>query len=43
MGLPCPDFGSDTSAGAHARRVAGVNFAELSELELEPFAVLFSG
>ena len=41
MGLPCPDFGSDTTPGAHARRVAGLNFAELSELELEPFAYCF--
>ena len=41
MGLPCPDFGSDTTAGAHARRVAGLNFADLSELELEPFAYCF--
>ena len=40
-GLPCPDFGSDTSAGAHARRVAGLNFAELSVLELEAFAYCF--
>lgn len=41
MGLPCPDFGLDTSAGAHARRVADLNFAELSELDLEPFAYCF--
>lgn len=41
MGLPCPDFGLDTTAGAHARRVAGLNFADLSELELEPFAYCF--
>ena len=41
MGLPCPDFGADTAAGAHARWVAGLNFAELSELELEPFAYCF--
>ena len=40
-GLPCPDFGSDTTGGAHARWVAGLNFAELSELELEPFAYCF--
>ncbi len=37
-GSPCPDFGVDTAVGAHAREVAGLNFAELSELELEPFA-----
>ena len=41
MGLPCPDFGSDTTAGAHARRVASLKFADLSELELEPFAYCF--
>ena len=41
MGLPCPDFGADTKAGAHARRVAGLNFADLSKLELEPFAYCF--
>ncbi len=40
-GLPCPDFGADTVAGAHARSVAGANFAELSGLELEPFAYCF--
>ncbi len=40
-GLPCPDFGADTVAGAHARSVAGANFAELSRLELEPFAYCF--
>lgn len=38
-GLPCPDFGA--TAGAHARWVAGMNFAGLSELELEPFAYCF--
>ena len=36
-GLPCPDFSEDT-AGAHARWVAGMNFATL---ELEPFAYCF--
>ena len=41
MGLPCPDFGADTAAGAHARWVAGMNFAGLSALELEPFAYCF--
>jgi hypothetical protein len=40
-GLPCPDFGADTAAGEHARWVAGLNFAALSELELEPFAYCF--
>ena len=40
-GIPCPDFGADTAAGAHAREIAGLNFAELSELELEPFAYCF--
>ena len=40
-GLPCPDFGEDTAAGAHARWVAGMNFATLSTLELEPFAYCF--
>ena len=40
-GLPCPDFGADTAAGAHARWVAGMNFASLSQLELEPFAYCF--
>ena len=40
-GLPCPDFGADTTVGTHARSVAGANFAELSELELEPFAYCF--
>ena len=38
-GLPCPDFGS--VAGANARWVAGMNFAALSALELEPFAYCF--
>ena len=40
-GLPCPDFGANTAAGAHARWVAGLNFAALSVLELEPFAFCF--
>ena len=40
-GLPCPDFASDTTAGAHARQVAGLNFAALSALSLEPFAYCF--
>ncbi|MCY4474935.1 MAG: hypothetical protein OXC83_05810 [Chloroflexi bacterium] len=40
-GLPCPDFGAGTAAGADARRVAGLNFAALSALELEPFAYCF--
>lgn len=40
-GLPCPDFGADTAAGVHARWVAGLNFAGLSGLELEPFAYCF--
>ena len=40
-GLPCPDFGSDTTESTHARRVAEENFAELSELELQPFAYCF--
>ena len=41
MGLPCPDFASDTAAGAHARTIAALHFAELSKLELEPFAYCF--
>ena len=41
-GLPCPDFGADSVAGTNARRVGGLNFAELSELVLEPFAYMFS-
>ncbi len=40
-GLPCPDFGANTPAGAHARWVAGMNFAALSVLDLEPFAYCF--
>ncbi len=40
-GLPCPDFGANTTAGAHARWVADMNFAGLSGLELEPFAYCF--
>ncbi len=40
-GMPCPDFGADSAAGTNARWLAGLNFAELSELELEPFAYCF--
>lgn len=40
-GLYCPAFNEDTPAGQHARDVAARAFAELSELELKPFAYCF--
>ena len=40
-GLYCPAFNEDTPAGRHARDVAARAFAELSELELKPFAYCF--
>ena len=39
--LRCPDFGTDYTACAHAMKVAGMNFGELSELVFEPFVYCF--
>ena len=40
-GLPCPNFAADTPEAARAREIAGQRFAELSALELQPFAYCF--
>ena len=40
-GLPCPNFGADTPEADRARRIAGMWFDSLSDLELEPFAYCF--
>ena len=40
-GIPCPDFGADTTDAAKARSVASQHFDELARLALEPFAFCF--
>lgn len=39
--LPCLDFGADNPRAERAREVANANFAEASELKLEPFVYCF--